>query len=90
MHMDLENISKTISGLHTEGKKRYIPRGMLDRLAPEIYQAVKDGVSMNQVRIALENEHGIKVTVRSIAVCLRRNKLVPERKGHNTHNVCYI
>lgn len=88
--MDTKTIGDGLKDLHKPGAIRPIPRGMLDKIAPQIYDAVNDGVSLNQVRIHLQEKHGIKVTVRSLAVALRRNKLVPERHGKNTHNVCYI
>lgn len=86
--MDTKAIGESLKQLHKTDAVRRIPRGMLDKLAPDIYEAVKEGVSLNQIRIHLEEKQKIKVTVRSIAKALRRNNFVPERSGRNTHNVC--
>jgi hypothetical protein len=88
--METQEIQESIKSLTvTTGPKR-MPRGMLDQLAPSIFEATKSGVSLNQIRIHLEREKGLLITVKAMADALRRNNFVAPRSGKNTHNVCYI
>lgn len=88
--MDTKSIEQTLEGLATDTQLKPMPRGMLDQLAPSIYKATAAGHSLHSIRRALEEKHNLTTTVASMSAALRRNKLVPERKGHTSHNVCYI
>ncbi len=89
--MDTQQIAERLKQASTARRLNRMPRGMLDKLAPEIYNSVKGGMSLHDVRRHFEHTEGYLVTVKAISDALKRNNFVSSDKPNpNSHNVCYI
>jgi len=85
--VDNEAIKKSLRDMTEKPALKKPPRGWLDSVSVEIYEATRAGRSLHDIVNMLGQMHGVKVTVTGVSKALKRNKLVSGGPNPGSHNV---